>query len=341
MTNDVLKSPYPYFGGKRRAAPLIWPRFGDCANYVEPFFGSGAVLLGRPHAPHTETINDIDCFVANFWRALAANHEEVAYYVDHPVNEADMSARHQWLVNQVEFRERMKTDPDYYDTKIAGWWCWGLCGWIGSGWCDTSKVIDLGNAGRGVNRQLPHLGTGGQGVNRQLPHLGNAGRGVNRKLPHLGDAGRTDTIVDYLGRLSARLRNVRVACGDWSRVLGDSVTWRHGTTAILLDPPYADGMEVYTNGGKSTFAEVVQWAEEHGDDKRLRICVCGYDGTWEPPQGWTTVAWKAAGGFGSQRKAGSVKGDTNDNAKRERLWFSPGCINIDERQLQGSLFDIK
>lgn len=38
----MLKSPYPYFGGKSRVAHLVWDRFGDVPNYVEPFFGSGA-----------------------------------------------------------------------------------------------------------------------------------------------------------------------------------------------------------------------------------------------------------------------------------------------------------
>jgi site-specific DNA-adenine methylase len=41
----MLKAPFPWFGGKSRVADIVWDRFGDVANYVEPFFGSGAVLL--------------------------------------------------------------------------------------------------------------------------------------------------------------------------------------------------------------------------------------------------------------------------------------------------------
>ncbi|MFK5173473.1 DNA adenine methylase, partial [Propionibacterium freudenreichii] len=64
----TLDAPFPYFGGKRRVAPEVWRRFGDVKNYVEPFFGSGAVLLGRPetHTSGIETINDLDGYVANF-----------------------------------------------------------------------------------------------------------------------------------------------------------------------------------------------------------------------------------------------------------------------------------
>jgi hypothetical protein len=201
-----LRAPFPWFGGKSRVAHLVCDRFGDCANYVEPFAGSLAVLLARPHRPQTETVNDLDAFLSNFWRALAADPDAVAEAADWPVNEADLHARHLWLVNRVEFRERMKTDPDFYDAKIAGWWVWGISQWIGSGWCSRPDWTGRTNAGRearGINRKRPmcsadndgrgihaDLGSAGMGVNRQIPHLGSAGMGVNRKIPHLGNAGR-------------------------------------------------------------------------------------------------------------------------------------------------------
>ena len=61
----TLKSPFPYFGGKSRATDLVWPRFGAVRNYVEPFFGSGAMLLARPEEwTGTETVNDADGLAA-------------------------------------------------------------------------------------------------------------------------------------------------------------------------------------------------------------------------------------------------------------------------------------
>src|SRR5690348_14165078 len=115
----TLRAPYPWFGGKRAVAPLVWSRFGDVPNYVEPFAGSVAMLLARPHWPweghRIETINDADCFVSNFWRALQADPDTVASHADWPVNEADLHARHLWLVNVArEHVERLRTDPDYY-----------------------------------------------------------------------------------------------------------------------------------------------------------------------------------------------------------------------------------
>ena len=92
-----MKAPFPWFGGKSRVADLVWDRFGSVQNYVEPFFGSGAVLLSRPFSIGTESVNDLDCMVANFLRALRNDPDEVARHADNPVNEADLHARHLWL----------------------------------------------------------------------------------------------------------------------------------------------------------------------------------------------------------------------------------------------------
>ena len=332
MSSGRLKAPFPYFGGKSSVADLVWERFGNVQNYVEPFFGSGAVLLNRPHAPGIETVNDLDCMVANFWRALQHNPEEVADAADWPVNEADQHARHLWLCSQAEFRERIKTDPEFYDTKIAGWWVWGQCIWIGSGWC-ARQLPHLGDAGTGVHRQLPHLGSAGAGVHRKRPHLGDAGKGVHRKRPHLGDAGkgvltsgtRRNQLLAYMQELAERLRSVRVCCGDWQRVCGHCVTVTHGITGVFLDPPYADEAkrtsDLYAQDSGDVAHAVREWAIECGEDPRARIALCGYQGEHEMPGGWECIAWKANGGYGSQGNNAA-----RENSTRERIWFSPYCI---------------
>jgi hypothetical protein len=193
-----LKAPFWGFGGKARAAAIVWPRLGPVANYIEPFCNTAAMLLKRPDEPRIETINDVNCYVANFWRAIQRDPEAVAAYADGPVNEVDLHARHRWLVlsdESASFRRRMRLDPDYFNARIAGWWCWGLCCWIGGGWCDIAHR----NAS---NEPRPNFGPDGHGngVNRptkqQVPDLGGdsgaAGRGihasgVDRKRPYLGD----------------------------------------------------------------------------------------------------------------------------------------------------------
>lgn len=322
----MLKAPFPWFGGKSRVADLVWDRFGDVANYVEPFFGSGAVLLARPHPPRIETVNDLDCMVANFWRAVQSDPEAVAKWCDWPVNEADLHARHLWLVQGLPaHRERMMTEPDYFDAKIAGWWVWGICQWIGSGWCAERKpsrqLPHVGDAGMGVHRKLPHVGDAGRGVHRKRPHVSGTGMGVHRKLPHVGGTGRGGLFDE----LYARLRHVRVCCGDWSRVTGDSVTWRHGITGMLLDPPYADTADraasLYREDSLSVAHDVRKWAIENGDNPLMRIALCGYEGEHDMPSSWECVPWKAKGGYGGQSQD-----HNNPNAKRERIWFSPHCL---------------
>ena len=319
-----MKSPWPYFGGKARIAANVWARFGPVANYVEPFFGSGAVLLNRPDAPGIETINDKDHFVANFWRAVQADPEAVAHYADNPVNETDLTARHLWLVSEgVRIIERCQGEPDFCDVKVAGWWAWGLCCWIGSGWCSGEGPWTFDN-GEWINRKLPHLGDAGQGVNRKLPHLGG-GRGVNRKLPHLGDAGQGSPLIPYMQTLAGRLRNVRVCCGDWERICGPSPTFNLGLTGVFLDPPYsaeADRAEVYRTEDMTVAHRVREWAIEAGRNPLMRVALCGYDTEHDMPPDWSVFAWKAHGGYGSQ--GDDTRG--RDNAAREVVWFSPACL---------------
>ena len=330
-----MQAPFPYFGGKSRIAPIVWERLGNVPNYVEPFFGSGAMLLCRPTAPKIETVNDIDGFVSNFWRAVQAEPDAVAEFADWPVNENDLHARHAWLVGRKDsLQARLEGDPGFYDAKVAGWWCWGMCCWIGSGFCSGQgpwHVVDgrlikaergeLGNAGRGINRKRVHLGDKGRGVNRQLVHLADAGLGVNWKTKQGG-------VYEWMRALAERLRHVRVCCGDWARVCGDTPTIKQGLTGVFLDPPYSAEAgrdnNIYRCEDLDVAHAVREWAIERGGNPKFRIALCGYDGEHNMPGGWHEHEWKTKGGYGSQGGQGS---QGSLNAHRERIWFSPHCLN--------------
>ena len=120
----------------------------------------------------------------------------MAEWADGPCERAGSPCPHLWLVTTgAERVERLTTDPDYYDAKVAGWWVWGICQWIGSGWCHAAFAVDdqdAGSAGRGVHRQLPP-GRRGDGRPPPTPHLGNAGHGRPPPTPHLGNAGGAST----------------------------------------------------------------------------------------------------------------------------------------------------
>ena len=309
----TLKPPFPWFGGKSRAAQLVWSRFGDVTGYVEPFFGSGAILFRRP-VPFSgvETVNDADGFVANFWRATQRDPEAVAYHADNPVNENDLHARHSWLVREAapDLVSRLEGDPDYHDAKVAGWWAWGISCWIGSGFC----------SGKGPWQSV----VGDDGIARLL-NIGNSGQGVNRPA-----VDRLEFIQDWMGRLSARLRasQFRVCCGDWTRVMGPVVLTAQKPCAVFLDPPYsADAnrdMTLYRKESGDVARAVQEWAIAHGDDPRLRIALCGFAGEHAMPADWESVSWIYRGGYGNQNRGG------NANANRERIWFSPHCLRPTE-----------
>ncbi len=149
----ILRAPFPYFGGKRRAATFVWDALGNVDHFVEPFCGSAAVLLARPHVGRCETINDADGMVSNFWRAVRSDPDAVTHHADWPVIEVDLHARHHWLIAQREsLTKRLESDPEWCDARIAGWWCWGTAAWIGDGFASKGNggLPNLGHEGRGL-----------------------------------------------------------------------------------------------------------------------------------------------------------------------------------------------
>lgn len=361
----LLRAPFPWFGGKSRVAHLVWEAFGDVPNYVEPFAGSLAVLLGRPHPAKIETVNDRDAYLSNFWRAVHAAPLEVARWADWPVSEADLHARHRWLVDQVDFRERMMREPEYFDAKIAGWWVWGLCQWIGSGWCSQPEWAGSAGAARGTHtaneRRRPMLGTG-NGVWRQLPDMsgsrGAAGRGIHataldkklprvgerpwgltsggpgRKMPHVhGNAGtigvrtKTTSIEAWFEVLADRLRRVRVCCGEWDRILGPSPTTHIGITGVFLDPPY--GTEAKRDSNLYAHDDLTLAARVHQwaiEHGGDQKLRIALCGYEGEHEALAGAGWRMV----PWRSSGGYSVRTNSpgrkNRERERIWFSPHCL---------------
>ena len=327
----TLKAPFPWFGGKSKCADTVWNYFHDVDNYVEPFAGSIAALLNRPEDwKGVETVNDLDGYIANFWRAVKHDPVAVAQYANNPVNEADLTARHLWLVNTGKERvNKLFGDPDYYDAKVAGWWVWGICCWIGAGWCSGQGPWRADEDG-----QLIHLGDAGQGVNRQLIHLGDAGRGVNRKLVHLGNAGQgvdtgEDCLIEYMTALAERLRYVRVCCGDWQRVVTSGALNFGNVKGIFLDPPYDQSIRndgCYNTDSEGLSAQAYDWAIEHQDWPDYRIILCGYEGEHDIPKRWKTIEWTANRAYGRMNTVTA----NSENRRKERLWVSPQCTERSE-----------
>jgi DNA adenine methylase len=371
----VTATIFPYFGGKSKIAGLVWERFGNVVNYVEPYAGSLAVLRARPHAPTIETVNDYDALLANVYRAIQWDPEAVARWADWPVNEADMHARHKWLVKRKAYiRARVMADPTFYDAKAAGWWIWGICAWIGSGWCTEAKPtgnklpycaqkqLGAGIHGKRLSARLPMLGGGGGEDDHACAHYGRGvhGKTLSHKLPMLqGGRGGDDPqaqhgkgvhcastrtrLYDVFAAISLRLRHTRVTCGDAMRVLSDAVTWRHGITGVFLDPPYpgdaGSTSGIYTNAKseRATFNDAFRYCIENGAHKSLRIAFCFYDGTLVDGKNVSDELCSLGWDVVPWKAGGGYGGqkkDGSENAARERVAFSPHC----QRTAQTSLF---
>ena len=324
MDDPKLRAPFPYFGGKLRAAPIIWGALGDPAGYVEPLAGSLAVLLARPGftGRRVETVNDLDGWLVNTWRAVQLDPSGVAAHAWGPVTEIDYHARLAWLQERRgdDLVSWLEGDPEAHDVKAAGWWLYVMACGIGNPFIPGPWVVSDGrlvksSPGRGVSRQLPHLGSAGQGINRGLPNLGYAGRGG-------ACAGGESDLTAYLSRLAARLQRVRITCGSWERVVKPSVyragAGGDGSRAVFLDPPYTTSPDLYPTGGDGVSAAVQSWCLSAPPE--LRIVLAGYVGEHDALEraGWRVVHGKSGGGAGYSVDPSA--------GRRERLWMSPACL---------------
>lgn len=325
--DTYTRSLFPWFGGKRWVADIVWARFGKVKQYTEPFCGTAAMMFMNPTQPYLEVIGDMNFYVANFWRAVRAQPDAVAKEADYPVSHVDLTARHRWLCEPARtaaLREAL-SDPEWPgDAKIAGWWVWGQSAWIGSGWCERE----------GAREQIPHITDAGQGIEAKIPHITNAGRGIEAKIPHIADAGQGEYIPPSEERLSAilrafanRMRSVRVLHGSWDRCLNTHYgEFGGGIAAMFFDPPYLGFESLYSDGSsKPVGAQVAEWCKANKRPS-LRIALCGHDGDYDLP-GWEVVPWKRKRHVMGQRL--SDEGQTID---RERIWFSPSCIKPESRQ---------
>ena len=121
---------------------------------------------------------------------------------------------------------------------------------------------------------------------------------------------------EWFAALSASLADVRIACGGWERICSPGTMTRNGTCAVVLDPPYSQTMAVYAHDSSTVAHDVREWAIANGDNQKLRIALCGHDGEHNALEaaGWSVDTWAKGGGY-------QGKDD------RERIWFSPHCLN--------------
>src|ERR1035437_4423452 len=175
-----MKFPAPYFGGKTAIADKVWSALGNPAHFIEPFCGSGAVLLNRPgYSGQTETVCELDGHVANVWRALQFAPHEVAKYCDWPVLHVDLNARRRFMNAEMpNILERLTNDPEFFDARMAGYWIWSASCWIGSGLTCINAIPHISHSGKGIHSKIPLLSHIGTGIHSKIPHISDGGMGI-------------------------------------------------------------------------------------------------------------------------------------------------------------------
>ena len=223
----AINSPIKYRGAKGRWAAEVWRRFGDDIQiYAEPFVGSAAVLLARPNPVGREVINDSSGYIANLWRALRADPYGVADWCDYPNFHADFYARHLWLVKwSNENALRLMEDDEYYDSKAAGYFIFGINLAIGD-FCISDEV---------KYDSIPYLG-----------FLGGIKTMPQRKLFGKMPVGTGDRLFDWFFEISQRFGKITTITNrDWSSLVTDTVLRHTETseklpTAVFLGPTVSE-----------------------------------------------------------------------------------------------------
>ena len=264
----AIVSPVVRFGGKARAAPLVWQALGNPHCFIDPFAGSLAVPLRAPQPLKKVVINDLDDLLVNFWRALQRNPDSVAYWGDYPTSHTDLIARREYLRQQwPHVRRAMKLDPDWYDARLAGWWAWAVSNSIdllrleypsegSQAWySDTTASypagdggkLDLDGVGASVDLDLlrPDLdlcldalseGVAGQGHGLDLAD--------DRLFPDNPVPFSGERLTPWFRELAQKIQRWIILCKDWrdvvsSRSITSTTATQPGTTCgIFLDPPY-------------------------------------------------------------------------------------------------------
>lgn len=75
-----MKAVIKYTGSKWRIADWIISFFPEHHSYLEPFFGSGAILFNKPRS-HIETVNDLDGNVVNLFEWIRRDPERLAHEI--------------------------------------------------------------------------------------------------------------------------------------------------------------------------------------------------------------------------------------------------------------------
>jgi site-specific DNA-adenine methylase len=315
---EKYESPFTYFGNKKNVASIVWARLGKVKAYYEPFFGTGSMYFSCPFLNDLQraVLNDLDGMVANFWRSVKYSVHETACHCDMGQHEIELHSRLLAIWRETPtLTQKLVEDATWHDPKLAGYWAsvmsadlTPLCGTRGGPWqLDEKGRLTKCTDSSGVAFSKPNT------TRKNCVRWSIEGR-LERSLLILHDA----------------LMHAYVLCGGWERCFID-YQMQDSPIGVFFDPPYDQEVNnmysVYKESAGVT-SSVKQWCANSGKNRNLRIAVCGYEGEYASlvsDHGWTEFRWEGTGGYGRSAKKAESNGVTN--RLKERIWFSPHCLD--------------
>ena len=247
-TQPILK----WAGGKRKLAPLISDivkyELGNTTNYVEPFFGGGAVFfeLYKNNNIKSATINDIVPQLVNFYKTLSESN--------------NVKAIHSSTVNKLKYFNSLK------DSKKRKKYFYYLRDSFNDLWSDENRSTKT------HNEHPEYLSIEESFKSTVLLYVINKTcfNGlfrVNSKGFYNVPLGSYEKIqipsYTYFKNVANALSNVDVNYGDYEVILKNSLGKQN--TFIYLDPPYVANSNTsdFTSYSKEKFKDSSSEDSEH------------------------------------------------------------------------------
>ena len=124
---------FSYYGGKQSLAPWIVSKIPKHLIYIEPFFGSGAVMFAKPliRSPkYSEVINDLNSDVYNFYKQMRDNPRPLVAMLETAICSREL--------HRVSKTEKPKNDIErafYFYMNIVQ----SFSGKLGASWCGVQR----------------------------------------------------------------------------------------------------------------------------------------------------------------------------------------------------------
>lgn len=155
-----MKAITKYPGAKWKMAEQIINFFPPHHTYLEPFFGSGAILFNKPRSD-IETINDIDGEVVNLFDCILKDPEKLArtiYFTPYARDDYERTytdKTNDRFQRAVNFYIQLNMGRGFRTTGNKAGWKNDICGreraYAAAQWCSLpDRLIDAAERLRGV-----------------------------------------------------------------------------------------------------------------------------------------------------------------------------------------------